>query len=157
VHLGFISSFLAEGGTEIPESRNPVLNRKIGYGVVVSGRLRSNLSVDFLGGHQVNRSLLKIDKELQDIWSGNIIAYRFSEDTGQVKGLGPMSFRHIVDIIRRDYDHRRRELNDKVDGPTVTGASSPAQRKRGLAVVALRSSLSPHYSAVRRTKSHLPS
>ncbi|KAF9700934.1 hypothetical protein EKO04_001029 [Ascochyta lentis] len=135
-YLGTVEEFLSEGGTEREESTNPVLRRKIGHGITVAGRQRTNQIDSLPGSHRANKSLLAVDKELPEIWSGNVVAYGFMEDTERIQDLDLMDFRHVVDIIRHIYDHVRREYSGKIDGSTVTGAFIPcaAEEKLGCRV-----------------------
>lgn len=128
-YVGAVHEFLSEGGAEKLELINPVLHREIGHGIMVVGRHQLN----FVNDTRLNKSLLTIDKELQEVWSGNVVAYGFSEDTEYVHDLDFVDFRHVVDIMRHIYDHRRREHIDNIDGPTVTGAFIPcaAEEKLG--------------------------
>ena len=107
------------------ERINPVLHRQIGHGIVVAGRLRLDLSRALPAGHQVNQGVLKIDPEHQDLWSGNVVAYRFADNTNRVKDLDLIDFGHVVDIIRYMYDHTRNGHLEKIEGPTTTGAFIP--------------------------------
>ncbi|KAJ4335407.1 hypothetical protein N0V95_008911 [Ascochyta clinopodiicola] len=130
-YLGTLDGFLSQGGIDKEETINPILHRNIGHGITVAGRLTNNTD-SLPGNHQVNKSLLAIDHELPDIWSGNVVVYGFAEDTERIQDLGLMDFRHLVDIMRHIYDHKRYGCNENVNGPTVIGSFIPCAAEERL-------------------------
>ncbi|KAF3048641.1 hypothetical protein E8E11_007517 [Didymella keratinophila] len=68
-----------------------------------------DLGKAFAGDRRVNRSLPKIYQEQAEIWSGNVVAYNFSDETSV-----------------------RREHLERIVGPTVTGAFIPCAAEETL-------------------------
>lgn len=156
-HLGNLDDFLSEDGTMKAERVNPVVHRQTGHGLVVMGRYRMDLSKDFVGGHWVNKSLLKIYQEQAEIWSGNVVAYSCSDETKRVLDVDPVDFRNVVDIFRHIFDHTRREHLKRFVDSRFTGAVFPCAAEKKLGCRTFKTVPCPQHSVARETSLYPPS
>ena len=112
-------------GVIIEIVRNLPLERPVENKFKIVGKFLEANSQETIPAQEVNKSLLKIDRELQDVWYGQIVAYGLhATDNGPLRcfDMGPMEFRHAVDALRMRYDQVQEHRENLVAGPTVTGA-----------------------------------
>ncbi|KAF2713332.1 hypothetical protein K504DRAFT_530337 [Pleomassaria siparia CBS 279.74] len=99
--------------------KNDLLGRTLERPIFWAGKFKrdeeESEATSFVGAS--NRSLLVIDEELSIWWKGPFLAYSPTSD------LDTSSLRHLVDILRRDFDCQTNDLYKKnTEGyATVTG------------------------------------
>jgi hypothetical protein len=99
-----------------------VLDRPLENKFSIMGKTQEADTLGSIPNHEVNKSLIKVNKELQDVWYGPIIAFgREAKDTGRSYDIGPLEFRHTVDALRMRYDEIEAQRQNKVTGPYVMG------------------------------------
>lgn len=110
-----------EHNGEISVFSSDILRRPVEHIFEIMGKFREGNCSDNIPANEINQSLLNIDRELQDVWYGDIVAYSLHH-TSQKHALdmGPMEFRHAVDKLRQKYDYAQRQRQSIVQGPSVS-------------------------------------
>jgi hypothetical protein len=112
------------GGVIIPTVRSIVLSRPLNNRFTIMGKVRRADTSGVVPNNEVNKSLLKVNEELQDIWYGQIIACGIKgkdNEPSRSYDIGALEFRHIVDAMRMVYDDFKVERENMVEGPSVIG------------------------------------
>lgn len=107
-----------ENYIEIRVHLSDILRRPVENVFEIKGKFRHEHCMDEIPASEVNKSLLKIDRELQDGWYGEILAYSLHHTSQKhAPDMGPLGFRYAVDKLRTKYDdaQRQRHLQDEID------------------------------------------
>jgi hypothetical protein len=112
-------------GVDIEVGRSKVLEQPMPKKFRIVGKFRDPDSHEAIPEHEVNKSLLKIDAELQEVWYSNIIVYDLQAKKNGLfcsHDVGPREFRNAVDVLRMSYDQVQQRRERMINGPNVLGA-----------------------------------
>jgi hypothetical protein len=101
-----------------------ILSRPLENEFKIIGKVREAYSPATIPSQEVNKSLLKVNDELQNVWYGQIVAYGLQakgDGSSRAHDMGALEFRHTVDAMRMRYDKIQTARKNWVEGPSVMG------------------------------------
>lgn len=102
-----------------------ILRRPLENYFEISGTLCEAGRQDDIPVDRINTSLLKIYRELQSVWYGEIVAHgtRLVNDVPVDSfDLGPLEFRYAIDLLNLEYDRVQQNGEKLFEGPSVQGS-----------------------------------